>query len=562
MFPLTIYTTEGVGVTRAWPRWKKLFFGVIIAILLLSLLEFLLVLLGTEPIVAYKDPYIGFDASIPHFERRGEVGEPLKMRIARNKLPWFNEQDFTAAKQDGTYRVFCLGGSTTFGRPYDDKTSFCGWLREFLAVAHPAQTWEVINAGGVSYASYRVAALMEEIVAYEPDLFIVYTGHNEFLEERTYRDVLARSTVPRWLATAAVRTRIGALLESLLISSNESAPSCKLSAVVETALDKTIGPSSYERNDDLVKKIAEHYELSLDRMIALARSVGADIVFIRPACKLLHCSPFKSVPAGPLPGEQRQVWQEQMKQGRIHLQNGRYAKALEALESAAAADGRFAESHFMLGETLFALGRYEQANEALNRAVNEDVCPLRMTAHLGAALDRVVKRRGVVMVDFARLLREHCLRQHGHPVLGSDYFLDHVHPSIEANGLLAQEIAKRLWELSILPGQVDLTRDILGTVKRLVYAGLDPVAHAQAEARLACIYHWAGKPKEAGPLALKSLGRYQEDPRTWLIAGIYLNTEGDHDRAEAHLRQAWRMSPIDPRIRQALESAVGDGLDR
>ena len=37
------------------------------------------------------------------------------------------------------------------------------------------------RSGGVSYASYRVAALMEELVRYEPDLFVIYSGHNEFL---------------------------------------------------------------------------------------------------------------------------------------------------------------------------------------------------------------------------------------------------------------------------------------------------------------------------------------------------------------------------------------------
>ena len=92
----------------------------------------------------------------------------------------------------------------------------------------------------------------------------------------------------------------------------------------------------------------------------------------------------------------------------------------------------------------------------------------------------------MVTVDFARLLRGDCLRRLGHSILGPDYFLDHVHPTIEAHGLLAQELAERLWELNILPGRGDLTRGTLDQVERLVHAGVDPVAHAQAEAHLAC----------------------------------------------------------------------------
>ena len=96
-----------------------------------------------------------------------------------------------------------MGGSTTYGRPFDDATSFCGWLRELLPVADPSRQWELINAGGISYASYRVAALMEELADYQPDVFIVYSGQNEFLERRTYSGIIempapVRGSGRRW----------------------------------------------------------------------------------------------------------------------------------------------------------------------------------------------------------------------------------------------------------------------------------------------------------------------------------------------------------------------------
>jgi hypothetical protein len=46
-----------------------------------------------------------------------------------------------------------MGGSTVYGRPYDDTTSFPGWLRELLPVADLTSNWEVINTGGESYAN-------------------------------------------------------------------------------------------------------------------------------------------------------------------------------------------------------------------------------------------------------------------------------------------------------------------------------------------------------------------------------------------------------------------------
>ena len=126
----------------------------------------------------------------PHFSPPRPVHAASQWLVtAQNKRGYFNVQGFPQVKAPGTYRIFTLGGSTTYGRPYDDKTSFSGWLREFLPMADSQRNWEVINAGGISYASYRVAHLMEELVNYQPDLFIIYTGHNEFLEERTYGQI-------------------------------------------------------------------------------------------------------------------------------------------------------------------------------------------------------------------------------------------------------------------------------------------------------------------------------------------------------------------------------------
>ena len=60
---------------------------------------------------------------------------------------------------------------------------------------------EIINTGGISYASYRVARLMEELLAYQPDVFVIYTGHNEFLEKRIYHK---RPSLPTGLIRMAV----------------------------------------------------------------------------------------------------------------------------------------------------------------------------------------------------------------------------------------------------------------------------------------------------------------------------------------------------------------------
>ncbi|MCA9727969.1 MAG: SGNH/GDSL hydrolase family protein, partial [Candidatus Eisenbacteria bacterium] len=166
--------------------WKRIVFPVVPTIIVLVLTESVLALLGVTPRLHEEDPFVGFASQVPlYVESTNDAGQVV-MTTSSNKRTLFNAQTFLRDKPAGTTRIFCLGGSTTYGRPYYDATAFSGWLRALLPVADPGKHWEVINAGGISYASYRVATVMEELTRYDPDVFIVYTGHNEFLEERTY----------------------------------------------------------------------------------------------------------------------------------------------------------------------------------------------------------------------------------------------------------------------------------------------------------------------------------------------------------------------------------------
>jgi hypothetical protein len=193
-----------LNASRRTPLWQALLLPVAAVLIFFLLLEGGLALFGVKPATQAEDPFVGFASNAPLFvPSRGADGAELLV-TASNKKDYFNRQSFPRQKAPNTVRVFTLGGSTTYGRPYDDSTSFSGWLRELLPAADKSRHWEVINAGGISYASYRVAKLMEELIRYQPDLFVIYTGHNEFLEERTYRELKEISPLVR--STASTRS--------------------------------------------------------------------------------------------------------------------------------------------------------------------------------------------------------------------------------------------------------------------------------------------------------------------------------------------------------------------
>ncbi len=179
----------------SWPkRFLLVFSGLGLFALGLVVGETLLSVLRIGDDTLFEDPFISVSGSAL-FGRRKPVGGPEVYATRVGKLKFFNPQQFPVDKPVGGFRVFTLGGSTTQGQPYDHRVAFAAWLQLYLRAADPSRPWEVINAGALSYASYRIVALIKELLLYEPDLFVVYTGHNEFLEERTYSALIHQ---PEW----------------------------------------------------------------------------------------------------------------------------------------------------------------------------------------------------------------------------------------------------------------------------------------------------------------------------------------------------------------------------
>ncbi len=306
--------TSGARDGESLPFWKRAAFSLFPVCALLLVLECGARIAGIEPTEG-GDPFIGFAARDPLFVESA----PGTLETASSRLRWFHSQRFDRDKQDGAFRIFTLGGSTTYGRPYDgDVVSFAAWLRELLPLADPSRTWEVINAGGISYASYRVARIVDELVAYAPDLFVIYTGHNEFIERRTYSAVLRAPRPLLELAALFDRTSTGALFRRAFGSGGSGgssksedsktpgAPS--LGRTPEAILDTSLGPDAYRRDDDWAEAVAAHFRFNLNRMIDRAERAGARVLLVTPVSNLADFSPFKSQStAGLAPA---QIWAE------------------------------------------------------------------------------------------------------------------------------------------------------------------------------------------------------------------------------------------------------------
>ena len=93
----------------------------------------------------------------------------------------FRGSEISKEKPNDVYRIFVIGGSTTFGMgATSDETTIPGFLQEFYDKDDLNFRVEVINAGIVAaYSTVEAYYIKNTILEFEPDLIIAYVGVND-----------------------------------------------------------------------------------------------------------------------------------------------------------------------------------------------------------------------------------------------------------------------------------------------------------------------------------------------------------------------------------------------
>lgn len=532
---------------RRLPLVKKLGFSLLATTLVLGLIELTLSIAGVRPYRDIRDPLLDFAPSSPLFTRIGD-----EFRTTEARLTYFNPQRFAAKKPDAGVRVFCLGGSTTFGHPYDDRTSYVGWLRALMQECDRTRQWEVINCGGVSYASYRLAHVMEELLAYEPDVFVIHAGQNEFLEDLSYQPLKQAGWWQSLAVGSASRLRTTTLIDRLVSGSRGAHQgSGKLvPSEVDAILDHTAGPESYQRDDEHARLIGEHFRFNLARMCRIARSAGAQVILIKPGSNLRDFGPFKSEFGRAQFGAQLQI-ELQLREAEALLDADDAVGALKLLEQAFASDPRHARTAYLAGTAAFRCGAMEQAAQYFRAACDEDVCPLRPTSALLEAIDDVGRAEQVTVLDFSAAVSRESERVTGCSAPGAECFLDHVHPTIALHLELAKELARILERLNVVK-LGDALELAAADVHSRIMPTIDQDEHALALSNVSQVLSWAGLTAE--PLRLAEQAAELSPQNTEVLAqlGRMYDKAGQLDRSRETYVRALQADPTNPLVTYRL----------
>ena len=472
------------------PRYRKLLFrllAILIGLTPFLLCEAALRVGGWQSTDAVHDPFVGFTEILPLFQSNSDG---THYEVSPSRLPLFRPDSFLIKKPANEFRIFCIGGSTVQGRPFAIETAFSSWLEMNLAVTDPSKDWQVINCGGVSYASYRLAPIMDEIVNYEPDLIVLYTGHNEFLEDRTYRTI--RET-PAWVAHPHAylsRLRTYSFLRRWIVG-DDSTPKSEntLPSDVEARLDFKNGMEQYTRDRQWKQDVVLHFESNFRRMISTAQAANVPIIVCKPTCNLRDSPPFKSENSETLSQyslERFETWKSELETETNPPRTRESARSI--LQTMLDCDREHAMTHFRFATLCLADGDIDLAREHFLEAKEQDICPLRATEPIYQAIARVTRETDSPTVDIQAAFAKRA----SDGIAGGETLIDHVHPTIHGHQLIAGMLVHQMQIMGLVENVQSESRDAEVGKQYTKHLEKLPLKYfANGKDRLAGLKRWA-----------------------------------------------------------------------
>ena len=168
---------------------KQFLFGLILLVMMFSVIEI------SMKIYDHYVPNCRFILLASDVYSEKSFAEKRDICNDNSKLVWNNDpfylipnQHFTTIninsdgfrgneiQENSDYRIFLIGGSTTFGvGATSDYSTIPGYLQQFYDEQFPDKKIEVINAGIPGAYSYTEKYLIENtLLNYNPDLLVIY----------------------------------------------------------------------------------------------------------------------------------------------------------------------------------------------------------------------------------------------------------------------------------------------------------------------------------------------------------------------------------------------------
>jgi lysophospholipase L1-like esterase len=452
-------------------------------------------------------------------------------------------------------RIVVAGDSTIFGTYLREHST----IPRLLAAQIQAATGvacEALNLGQEGIVAEDVCALaLAALERLQPDVLVVYTGHNEFLTFNV-NDVLAEQARPfvTWLGRNSGWSASLRRLHAILSRENSEAPEREFAGA------RTGGILERSVVAPLREHIHANFQRSLESLARAAARRSVPVVFVGPTSNGREYGPMHSAFSRDLDAANRRLFVAHLRAAVEALDAKDTSTCRERLDEAAAIDDAVGELTHQRARLSWSLGRADAAKLDRDKWGLDEVARAASSAVI-ERMEAAARATGAEFVHVGPALER--APTPGEPRL----FLDHVHPSVYGQHLIAVQllpVVARALELSLSQPalnfeqacrQLEIPAEFLERSDLFAVRGFGAFAY------------WAFDPKpylESAKTLLSGFGERATTDEELLGADLFLALlEGDAERVQARvaaleafegaaLRETAALIAILPRLRRRI----------
>ncbi|RPI06952.1 MAG: tetratricopeptide repeat protein [Ignavibacteriae bacterium] len=363
-------------------------------------------------------------------------------------VPELRASVFRKVKKPSTFRIVCLGSSSMFGTPYEMNANIAAIVRKQLRHLSPEKDIEVINLGASAINSNVILDLFKQFIRFQPDLVLMYMGHNEFYgPDGVGASLLQRefpSTIPFIYSLRDLR--IYRLFQGLLTphGTPDDHQERNLMKVVSRNTAVSLASSDAER-------VLNLFQSNLGSIIHLCQDKHLPLI-VSDLTSNLDFPPFLSDSIRSIPH-----WQNFCSGVRNEFQLGSFHLLRDTLSILRQQDSTNAFVNYWLGQTYRKLGQPQTGRSMLVLARDNDLLKFRAPTAINTIIRKLCASNEVPFFSSDSLFAS--LSPEG--IAGRNLFWEHLHPTAEGYYRIATQFVHTILRSNYFPGSMRSTSSLL-----------------------------------------------------------------------------------------------------
>jgi hypothetical protein len=335
-------------------------------------------------------------------------------------------------KGPNSLRVLCLGESSMFGVPFAFSATIPSLVRKQLRHLYPDLDIEVINLAASAINTNVIREMVPQYLSLEPDIILIYTGHNEFygpdgigaswIERHFPGLTMWKYRARRMPIVLSLQRKIAGLRNGK--AEGEGNLMRQVSGGAEVALDSPDAQRVFLHFHDNLRDIVHDFEKH--HVPVLLGEVSSNLMF----------QPF-----APASSQQPDRLAET-------VSAGRFAASDSLLAGVPVADS--ANAYYLYWRGRLSLGRGDtvSALRYLEGARDHDLLKFRAPGRVNDIIHEVGSEELIPVLPIDSLLRA----RSPHGITDTTFFSEHLHPTFSGYDQIARTFVNAIANLGLVRG--------------------------------------------------------------------------------------------------------------